>query len=89
MKKRVKVKYFGDVIGVGFRGFIEREAKRLGVYGWVRNVDREYVEAVFEGEEKSVDSLVENSRNPEWTFIDRVEVTHEEFLGEFKIFTRI
>ncbi|MBD8057787.1 acylphosphatase [Cellulomonas sp. JH27-2] len=46
--KRVIV--HGTVQGVGFRWATRREARRLGVTGWVRNVDDGSVEAVVGGE---------------------------------------
>lgn len=43
----------GDVQGVGFRYWARREAARLDVVGWVRNV-HQGVEAVVQGEEGAV-----------------------------------
>ncbi len=34
---RVAFRVAGVVQGVGFRRFVEREARRLGLAGWVRN----------------------------------------------------
>ncbi len=39
----------GHVQGVGFRYFVQREAIRLGLLGWVRNLDDGSVEAHAEG----------------------------------------
>ena len=51
MLTRVHVAIYGDVIGVGFRAWTVRNAKELGLTGWVRNIEKG-VEAVFEGEKK-------------------------------------
>lgn len=45
--------------GVWFRDTCQREALRLGVSGWVRNLPDGRVEAVFEGEPPVVDAMVE------------------------------
>ncbi len=44
--------------GVGFRAFVEREAKARGLVGWVRNRSDGSVEAVFSGEEEDVQSMI-------------------------------
>ena len=48
----------GRVQGVGFRAFIDREAKVRGLSGWVRNRSDGSVEAVFCGEEEDVQSMI-------------------------------
>lgn len=48
----------GLVQGVFFRESTRREAERLGVKGWVRNLPDGRVEAVFEGEAGPVAALV-------------------------------
>ena len=48
----------GGVQGVGYRAFVEHEASRHGVEGWVRNRRDGSVEAVFAGaQEMEVESL--------------------------------
>ena len=42
--------FSGRVQGVGFRAFVEDEAARHGVEGWVRNRRDGTVEAVFAGD---------------------------------------
>ena len=47
----------GRVQGVGFRAFVEDEAARHGVEGWVRNRRDGTVEAVFAGDAKAVEGM--------------------------------
>jgi acylphosphatase len=49
----------GRVQGVGFRAWVEREAQRRRLSGWVRNRSDGSVEAVFSGDEAQVRSMVE------------------------------
>jgi len=48
----------GRVQGVGFRAYVEREAKARSLKGWVRNRSDGSVEAVFMGEEEDVQSMI-------------------------------
>ena len=49
----------GRVQGVGYRAWVEREAKARGLAGWVRNRSDGSVEAVFSGDDASVRAMVE------------------------------
>ena len=52
----------GRVQGVGFRAFVEHQALKHGVGGWVRNRRDGTVEAVFEGDEAKVAAAIEACR---------------------------
>jgi acylphosphatase len=59
---------------VGMRSALEKEARDLGVAGWVRNNADGTVEAVFEGEQPAVRRLVEFARKgPAGAVVERVE----------------
>jgi len=60
--KAVHVVIHGRVQGVGFRAFVEGEARARGLAGWVRNLSDGRVEAVFSGEASVVDAVVEACR---------------------------
>lgn len=75
---RRRVIVHGRVQGVFFRDTTRRAAESRGVSGWARNRDDGAVEAVFEGPEEAVDSLVEFSRNgPARAEVVRVEIFEE------------
>jgi acylphosphatase len=52
------VLFRGRVQGVGFRAFVEDEAARTRVEGWVRNRRDGTVEAVFAGDAKAVEGTI-------------------------------
>ncbi|HYZ63405.1 MAG TPA: acylphosphatase [Acetobacteraceae bacterium] len=58
--KRLRIA--GLVQGVGFRAWMVREAKRLGVYGWVRNRGDGTVEALVHGDSAAVEELLRACR---------------------------
>ena len=66
-----------------YRTTCASEARRLGVTGWVRNRPDGSVEAVFEGADRDVDSMVEwCRRGPEPAAVEAVETTAESPSGE-------
>ncbi len=80
--KAVRVVIAGSVQGVGFRFAIEREARRLGVAGWVRNLADGRVEALFEGEPDAVEAAVEFAgRGPDNARVEGVEPSAVEPAG--------
>ena len=72
----------GRVQGVGYRAFVEREALRRGVEGWVRNRRDGSVEAVFSGGQEKVDAVVEACRRGPYSArveqIDQRDGTEDE-----------
>jgi acylphosphatase len=55
---RIRVRVEGRVQGVFFRDFTRREATRLGLTGWVRNLPDGAVEALLEGSEEAVAAML-------------------------------
>ncbi len=65
----------GRVQGVGFRAFVEIEAERLSLRGWVRNRRDNSVEAVFAGPVTDVDAMVAVCRRgPTSARVDDIEI---------------
>jgi len=65
----------GRVQGVGFRLSAVREARRLGLRGWVRNADDGSVEVEAEGPPERLDAyLAWLQHGPPGAFVSDVEV---------------
>jgi acylphosphatase len=87
--KRAHVTISGRVQGVFFRAEAADRARSRRVSGWIRNVPNGTVEAVFEGEDDTVESLVEwCRRGPAGARVDGVDVAWEEPRGETGFSTR-
>ena len=72
----------GRVQGVFFRDSARREARRLGVTGWVRNRPDGKVEAHVEGAADSVMQLVAWCRSgPRHADVDEIDVREAEPAG--------
>ena len=77
--KRAHVWVSGYVQGVNFRWRTTERARSRGVSGWVRNLPDGRVEAVFEGDEDAVRSMIEFCREgPRLADVNDVEVRWEE-----------
>ena len=81
----------GRVQGVGFRWFVQREAARIGLRGWVRNTTDGHVEVVAAGSAEEIARLMASLRKgSRGSRVDSV-VEHElaeseaESLGPFEI----
>lgn len=86
-KVRAHVIISGRVQGVFFRLETRYAADRYGVFGWVRNKRDRTVEAVFEGDEKNVLSILEwCKQGPPVAKVKNVDVKWEDYRGEFKSF---
>lgn len=86
-KVRAHAVISGRVQGVFFRLETKHAAEGYGVFGWVRNRRDGTVEAVFEGSEKNVMSILEwCKKGPPIAKVSRVDVQWEDYIGEFNSF---
>lgn len=77
----------GQVQGVGYRFFVERQAKEPGLSGYTRNLRDGAVEVVVEGPRAGLEKLVVQLRQgPRMARVERVETTWAEATGEFSGF---
>ncbi|HEX2014338.1 MAG TPA: acylphosphatase [Nitrososphaera sp.] len=87
-KVRVHAYVTGKVQGVYYRQNTKDEADKHRVTGWVRNLQDGRVEAVFEGDEASVNKLVEWCRSgPPRAQVHDVDAQFEKYTGEFSDFS--
>lgn len=85
--KRIHVVVRGRVQGVFFRASAQREAKKLGLTGWVKNRPDSAVEITAEGEEDNVkDFLAFCQTGPSTARVDKVETKWRSYTGEFAEF---
>jgi len=86
--RAVHVRITGAVQGVSYRAWVQDRATRLGLSGWVRNLDSGEVEAVFCGPADAVDAMLLACRDgPPLAVVEDVEVLGpaEPTVGRFAI----
>ena len=87
MRQQLRVTITGMVQGVGFRYATRREAKSLGLTGWVRNTAKGEVEAVFEGEWDALDKILGwCNQGPVLSRVDGVTCAWSDAGGAFEGF---
>jgi acylphosphatase len=86
-QKRVHIFVKGKVQGVYFRQGMKDIAEKKNVTGWVRNLQDKRVEAVLEGKDIDVNSVIEWSHmgSPN-AIVDDVEIINENYVGKFSKF---
>jgi acylphosphatase len=73
--RTIRATVTGRVQGVGFRAFVEREARARNLKGWVRNRHDGSVEAVFCGSPEIVDDMLSACRRgSSYSRVDHVNV---------------
>ena len=86
-KQRIHLFIKGKVQGVFFRQALKVMAKKNNVNGWVRNLSDGRVEAVLEGEDVSVSTLVEWSHaGSANASVEDIEIKNEKYKEEFTKF---
>ncbi len=69
----------GFVQGVGFRQFIKRSASKIGVTGWVKNLEDGRIEAIFVGNKEKIEEIISlcNNKGPFLSEVKKVDVIWE------------
>ena len=79
----------GFVQGVGYRQFAKRNAIKLGLTGWVKNLPDNRVKAVFQGSKEQIDKILSIcEKGPFLSEVKNVEISFEnskEYFDSFEI----
>ena len=85
---RVHLLISGIVQGVYYRQSTKRQAQKLDLKGWVRNLEDGRVEALVEGEKDKIDELIKWCyEGPSNAKVDNVEIDYQEYKNEFQDFS--
>ena len=86
MQTHVVIK--GVVQGVGFRHFVRHKARKLGVFGWVKNTSTGQVEALFEGSKEAIETMITVCKKGPWLsqVTDTIVTWNEKEEGNFTDF---
>lgn len=86
--KTLRVYITGTVQGVLFRKYIEEQANKIGIRGFVRNLNDGRVEVIMEGRDDKVnemlDILRQGTQHAQVRNVEVEELKHQGFEG-FKI----
>jgi acylphosphatase len=86
-KRRLEALVRGYVQGVGFRAFVRRQARALGLVGWVRNGADGCVQVVAEGNRPDLVALLDAlGAGPSEAEVQDVEVSWQPYSGDFADF---
>lgn len=86
-KERVHCFISGRVQGVRFRAYTKKSAERLGLKGWVKNLNDGRVETLAEGEEEKLNKFIKLlEKGSMLSKVDEVKVNEEGYVGSFSAF---
>jgi acylphosphatase len=82
MKEAYKIRVSGRVQGVGFRNAATREARHLGLKGWVRNESDGSVRMQIQGSQAACNGFIAwCHRGPGYAWVEKVDVQPVELSG--------
>jgi acylphosphatase len=86
-KQARRIIVYGMVQGVGFRYFVQRVGKRLGLIGEVRNLPDWTVEIVVEGDSGRLEEFIREVRKgPPMAHVERLEIHDIAVSGSYPSF---
>lgn len=80
--ERLRIRFYGDVQGVGFRYRAYHSANSLGLTGWVKNCPDGTVLCEVQGERENIDKMVEMIDSGRYVNITNMEIKKLE-LSEY------
>lgn len=87
-KVRRHIIFYGYVQGVGFRWKAKHTAHRLGISGWVRNLDDGSVEMEAEGTVGDIEDLIQAMEDHSWGSVERIESENITVHGDYSFEVR-
>jgi len=88
MKSRIHVIIKGHVQGVFFRSNTQKQAKKLNLTGWVKNLPNGTVKLIAEGEKEKLKELISFCKEgPSSARVDDIDVEWKEYKDEFDRFS--
>lgn len=85
--KRVHLIISGDVVGVGYRSWVRRQAEDLEITGWVKNRQDNTVEIVADGNQGILEEFIKRCRRgPDVSWVEHVSVSWEKATNAFSTF---
>ena len=76
----LNMKITGKVQGVGFRFFVQQQAQKLGINGWVSNKSNGDVETLAQGEKADLEQFI--AKVKEGTTFSRVDNVNLEWMNK-------
>lgn len=87
MQVRAILTASGEVQRVGYRGFVERFARKMKLKGYVENIKPYDVRIVCEGNKDSIDSFLRLIKIKDYPIdVENLDVKFEDATGEFEYF---
>ncbi|MDW7681007.1 MAG: acylphosphatase [bacterium] len=87
MKVAAHIIVKGMVQGVGFRWFVDKHARNLGLTGYVKNLFSGDVEVMVEGERGLIEELIEKMKvGNRFSNVVDVKIKWKEFSGQYSRF---
>ncbi len=88
MQKSLNITIYGKVQNVGFRYYTNKNARTLGIKGFVKNMPDGSVYVEAEGDADIMNTFLEFCKNgPSWSRVDKINVQEapEKNFGDFRI----
>ena len=87
---QAKIYISGFVQGIGFRGFVKSNARKLGLKGWVCNADDGRVEVLAQGPKETITKLIKLcEKGPFLSEVKSVQVEWEKEAEHFDGFEAV
>ena len=84
MDVRAHIIVCGIVQGVGYRYFVMRQARRMELTGWVKNLPSGDVEIDVEGPRGLIESLIKELwTGNAWATVRNVDVRWDRYAGQY------